>query len=68
MKKMRLFNLIFIGILVFSCKPAEDKGQTNLTKGEVLPFAIPPMGGTVAPTMQESVDRKSTRLNSSHYS
>jgi len=57
MMKLNLISLIFIAILVFSCNPAEDKEQTSLTQGEVLPFPQPPMGGEVGPTMQESVHK-----------
>ena len=36
--------------------PAADS-DTALAPGEILPFPAPPMGGSVAPTMQESVHK-----------
>jgi len=65
-KKMKLKTLIFtVAVIVVmtslrlvSVQPAIAAGGSSKTSdGSVLPFPVPPMGGKVGPTMQESVHK-----------
>jgi len=59
MKASYFLPLILSGFILFSCTEAEkkDSAKATGTNQDVLPFPTPPMGGTVAPTMQESVHK-----------
>jgi len=52
----RVLSVSLVVLALGACADGGDSGKTGAAEtGAVLPFEAPPMGGTVGPTMQQSV-------------